>query len=357
MFGRLSSKAVLLVILLMLFVTSGCSGGDSAKVEKKAVLPPKVKIGVINSKTIPPQVVYGFQQGIYKKEFPEVEFEFVLSKGHHDVAEKMGAAAWDLMYLGAGPAMEFVNYGYEHWSPAKYTVLAGAQYGRSALLVKPEIKSMQDLDGKVVGITNKNHDKEMVLNKVLAEAGLKTEALGGTVKVKYGESVALLKEFEKGTIKGFYPMPSMVESLKNSGNVIISDGTDTEFGKQQTFSVFAASNQFLAKYPDFVREMVRIHVDNTELAQKDYNEMIELTYQLETEFFKDDPQRVVPKDELAKLYKRVQTTYDPNIKYLKDSHKLMTDAKYIKAMPAYEQWADFTMLNEVLKEKGLPPVK
>lgn len=345
-----------MLLVLLIPVLAGCSGLKTEKRSKDIPLPQKVRVGVINSKALPPQVVYGFQKEIYKKQFPVVDFELVLSKGHHDVAKKMASGEWDLMYLGIGPAIEFVNYGYDEYKPAQYTILAGAQFGASILMVKPDIKSAKDLDGKTVGITNKNHDKEMLLNKLLAKEGLKTTSLGGTVKVKYAMPAGLFEEFQAGKIQAFYPMPSMVESLKQSGAKVLSDGSETEFGKEQTFAVLAVNNQFLEKYPAFIKEMVSIHVDATTLAQKNFEEMVDLTYELETVFFNGDPKRVIPKSEITKIYKRTQTTYDPNLKYLVESYRLLEEAKYIKALPAFEKWADFTMLNEVLKEKGLEPI-
>lgn len=357
MLKKFINKILSVSLVFLISVLTGCGGTGPEKAPKTISLPPKVKIGVINSKALPPQVVYGFQKGIYKKEFPGVDFELALSEGHHDVAKKMASGEWDLMYLGIGPAIEFVNYGYDKHKPAQYTVLAGAQFGANILLVQPEIAGVKGLDGKTVGITNKNHDKEMVLNKLLAKEGLKTTPLGGTVKVKYAMPASLFKDFQAGKIQAFYPMPSMVENLKQGGAKVLSDGSDTEFGRAQTFAVLAVNNQFLKKYPEFVKEMVSIHVDTTALAQKNFEEMVDLTYELETGFFKDDPKRVIPKPEIIKIYKRTQTTYDPNFKYVKESYRLLEDAKYIKAMPAFEKWADFTMLNDVLKEKGLEPLK
>lgn len=352
---KIKSLILVLLSLLLLLLLSGCSQANKTTEKKPIKLPSKVVIGVVNSKALPPQAVYGFEKGIYTKEFSDVDFKLILSEGHHFVAEKMEQSAWDFAYLGIGPDIEFTNYGYDKWKPAKYTIIAGAQSGGSILMAKPEITNVGDLKGKIVGITNKNHDKEMVLNKLLAKVGLKTEALGGEVKVKYGEPAQLFKEYQKGTIQAFYPMPSMVDSIKKGGSKVLSDGSDTEFKKEQTATVFAVSNSFLEKYPEFVKEMVRVHVDNTILAEN-FNEMVELTYSMEKNYFKDNPKLVLAKPEIASLYKRNKTTYDPKINYLKDSYQFLQDAKYLKAIPAFEKWADFTMLNEVLKEKGLKPI-
>ncbi|HEX3031237.1 MAG TPA: ABC transporter substrate-binding protein [Bacillota bacterium] len=363
---------VQMLMLLLLLTAAGCGGtksanteGQGTKTEDQTVkteaqqplvreitnLPQKVTIGIINSKALPPQVVYGFQKGVYKGAFPAVEFMMILSKGHCDVAENMEKSAWDFMYLGTGPAIEFVNYGYDKWKPAQYTILAGAQSGTSTLMVKSDLSSTQQLDGKTVGITNKNNDKEMLLNKMLAKAGLKTAALGGTVKVRYDDPVKLYNAYQKGEIQGFFPMPSMVSALKKTGSKVLSDGTETEFGKDQSFSVFAVSNKFLKQYPEFTKEMVRLHVSNTEKAQANLDELVNLTYTLENSYFKNDPQLILPKPEIRSIYTRLKTTYDPSLKYLQDSHQLLQDAKYVKAMPEFSRWADFTLLNEVLAEK------
>lgn len=329
---------------------------EKIELPQGAAVPKKVRIGIINTKALPPQPVFGFEKGVYKTAFPEIDFQMILSQGHCDVAENMQDSNWDLMYMSFGPAIEFVNYGYDKYKPAKYTILAGAQYGTNMLMAKPDIKGIKDLDGKTVGITNKNHDKEMVLNKLLAKEGLKTTALGGTVKIIYKEPVDLVKLYQKGELQALFPMPSMVNVLQKSGSKILADGTKT-FGKNQTFSVLAVSNKFLAEYPDFVKAFLQVHVDTTLMAQQNFNEMVELTCTLENKSFNNDPKRVIPKAEVEAIYKRNLTTYDPNLKYVQDSYKLLQDAKYLKAMPAFDKWADFTMLNEVLKEKGLPEIK
>lgn len=326
-------------------------------VNKNIVLPKSVKIGVINTKALPPQVVYGFSKDIYKQFFPTVNFELDLSEGHHDVAMNLADSNWDFAYLSTGPSIEFSNYGFQKWKPAEYTILAGAQYYPSVLMAAPTINSIKDLDGKTVGFTNKNHDKEMVLNNLLAKVGLKTEALGGTVKVKYEEPAEVYNDLRQGKIQAAYPMPSGIQHLKQANFKVLSDGTDSDYGKRQPGTVFAVSNNFLKSYPDFVKEMVKLHIYNTQLALANNEEMLDLTYKLETDYFKNDMKRVIPKNQLAILYKQNKTTYDPNIGYLQASHKFLQDAKYIKAMPSFDNWANFTFLNEILKEKGLQPIK
>lgn len=194
------------------------------------------------------------------------------------------------------------------------------------------------------------------MNSLLAKVGLKTEALGGTVKVKYEEPGAVFKDLQQGKLQAAYPMPSGIQPLKQGGFKMLSDGTDTDFGNKQPGTVFAASNKFLKSYPDFVKEMVRIHVDNTQQAIDNNAQMLDLTYKLETDYFKNDLKRVIPKNQLTILYKQNRTTYDPNIEYLKASYKLLQDANYIKAMPSFDKWTNFTFLNEALKEKGLQPI-
>ena len=360
MFTTGYTKKILILTLLLLvgsLMSTGCAAKSGSSVPDNIKSPAQVKIGVINSKALPPQVVVGFQKGTYKKVFPQVNFQLALSKGHKDVAKNLAEGNWDFAYLGTGPAIEFTNYGFDQWGPAKYTIIAGAQLGTNVLLTRPEVNRLSDLDGKTVGIANMNHDKEMLLNKLLAEAGLKSEPTGGTVKIKYGHTGMLYNEFISGQIQAIYPLPSVIKVLKqDAGAKALSDGSETEFGKNQTFAVFAVSNRFLKEYPEFTKGMIRVHVDNTELAQKNFNEIVELTLAMETDFFKDDPRRVIPKAEIEQLYKRLETTYDPNLNYLKETYRLLQKAKYINALPPFGEWADFTLLNQVLQEKGLDPI-
>lgn len=354
---KITCSLIVFAVIFVLGCSSTTTTSSNVKTKKNIKLPKKVVVGVINVKTLPPQPVYGFQKGLYKKAFPGVDFKLELSEGHCDVAENMADSNWDILYISTGPSIEFVNYGYQKWKPAQYTILAGAQNEPSILMAKPEIKNLRDLAGKTVGITNKSIDKEMVLNSILAKEGMKTASIGGNVSVKYGEPVQLYNDYLKGNIQAFYPMPSMIDSIKRSGGKMLSDGSESEFGKSNLpFSVMAVSNRFLAQYQDFVKEMVGVHVDITQEAKKNSKEMVDLTYDLENKYFKGDEKRVLMKADLEKLYKKSVTTYDPNNAYLKDSYQLLVDAKYLQAMPAYEKWVNLKFLNEVLKEKGLKTI-
>lgn len=348
------------LVLLSAVACSGSDRGSTPVTASKSGAPTRVVIGLGHSLTSAPGMIYAYQKGILKKQFPDTAFVFKRTRGNADnpmtdltdFTEAMALSESDFVYADASSMLEVLNYGGGKSGPPPYVVIAGATSRNRVLMSMSAVSSLKDLAGKTVGIYNKSHDTEMLLNKELEKVGLETESLGGKVKVKYGPHDALMRDFEKGTIDAFFIHPYDYPELTKKGARVLEDGLGY-FGGRTPSTLLVVRTAFLQKYPDFVREYLGVHVDSSESAMKDMNAFIDVAYDFEEQDFE--------RESLLRKFtgagsSTVAATYDPNLDYLQETYTFLADAKYLRLLPPLRQTVNLSVLDDVLRSKGLKEV-
>lgn len=162
----------------------------------------------------------------------------------------------DAAYVGPNPA-------FNAWQKSGGTaikIVSGSAQGGTSFVVKPDIKSAEDLRGKTVADPALGGNHDVLLRSWLKEHGLQTNKQGGGdvfVKPTKPES-AIVQEFTANQIAGAVESaPYDVQMVKDGGVRLWPD--------LGTITILVVRQEFLAAHPDAVAALLRGQIEADEL--------------------------------------------------------------------------------------------
>ncbi|WP_291982549.1 ABC transporter substrate-binding protein [Luteitalea sp.] len=266
--------------------------------------------------------------------------------------EALLAGEVDIAYVGPSPALN----GFVKSRGAALRVIAGASSGGSLFVVRPEagIRTPADLAGKRIATPQRGGTQDIALRFLVKGAGLRTSDEGGTVAVVPMQPADILTVFQRGQIDGAWTAePWCTRLMQEAGATVwFDERTRWPEGRFATTHVIVAT-PFLERHPDIVRAFLRAHVEATQFvvdhpadAQRVVNAEI-----------KRITTAALPARVLETAFRHVDFTWDP----LADTVAVMADHAHQlgflgDAAPDLQQLYALDPLNDVLREKGLPPI-
>jgi NitT/TauT family transport system substrate-binding protein len=266
--------------------------------------------------------------------------------------EAMFAGQLDLSYIGPNPAIN----GYVKSEGKALRVIAGATSGGAALVVRPDanIARPEDLAGKKIASPQLGNTQDVALRAYLAAHGLKPTEKGGDVQVIPTDNPQILDLFRQKQIDGAWvPEPWATRLIVDGGGALFLDERDLWPGGDFVTTNIIVNAQFLKEHPDLVKAWLRVHVEVTqwELANPDQAKKIA------NDEIKRLTGKALTQEVVDGAWSRMRVTYDPISSSLVKSADSAYTAGFLKDKPDLSGIYDLTLLNQVLKEKGLPPVK
>jgi len=268
------------------------------------------------------------------------------------VIEALFAGQLDLSYIGPNPAIN----GYVQSSGQALRVIAGATSGGAAFVVRPgaNITRPEDLAGKKIASPQLGNTQDVALRTYLAVHGLEPIERGGNVQVIPTENPQILDLFRLGQIDGAWvPEPWASRLIVEGGGKLFLDERDLWPNGDFVTGNIIVSTKFLKEHPELVKAWLRAHVQVTqwELANPDQAK------QLANDEIKRLTGKALPKEVIDGAWSRMRITYDPISTSLFKSAEDAYTVGFLKEKPHLVGIYDLTLLNEVLREEGLPGVK
>jgi len=352
------SLLLLSLLLLSLSLLTGCGG--QAKPNNGSEPPKTIKIGYIAMTGGSPQALINREKKLFEKAFGEsgYEVEWVITRGRDNVGPLMEEGKFHFLYT---PINNFTAYFTETSQFAagdNYRIIAGSQAVEegSILLVNENISELKDLDGKVIGIVNNSYSHEMLLNLQLAKAGLSTETVGGTVKIKFQDYLAEFYEmFRNGEFDAIIARSKeeqkLSERFPNAKKLLaINDGNAA--GELIPSVWLYARTDVLENWPDLVNIMLETHIEATAAAEENRAELPRLAADTLDYYYKEIVGAVeyeqTPMEEIVSQWSGLHITYDPNEDFVKKLHTFIFDAGYTDK--PYNEFADFRPLKAILEK-------
>jgi NitT/TauT family transport system substrate-binding protein len=264
--------------------------------------------------------------------------------------EALFAGEIDIGYIGPGPAIS----GYTK-SKGALQIIAGATDAGAILVTRKDLKlnNISELSGKKVAVPQFGNTQDLSLRNLLKQKGLKDTTKGGTVEILQAENPDIKTLLDKGDIDAaLVPEPWGSRLVKEiNANVLLDYYQIWRNGKYST-AVVIASTKFIKEHPDLVEKFLRTHIELTDnLHINIEKEKISVNSQI-----KELTQKDLAKDVLDAAFKRLTITYDPESDSILELAKLSKDAGFISELPDKNLF-NFTILNKILKERKLRPVK
>ena len=346
-FRRSTRAGRRLAIVALALLTAACGRGSQAEGGT-----PTLRLGYFPNLTHAVGLVAVADGSVARALAPAASLKVTAFSAGPQLIEALLAGELDIAYVGPSPAVN----GYVKSRGAALRVIAGASSGGALFVVRPEarITSPADLAGKRIATPQRGGTQDVALRFMARDAGLATSDQGGPVTIVPMAPADILTAFQRGDIDGAWMAEPWVTRLVQEAGAVVwfDERSRWPEGRFATTHVVVAT-PFLEQHRDLVKAFLRAHVDATGFvttqsadAQATANrEIARITT------------AAIPPAVLASAFGHIDFTYDP----LVASVAVMADNAFQLGFlgatrPDLRAYYALDPLNEVLREKGLPPV-
>jgi NitT/TauT family transport system substrate-binding protein len=298
------------------------------------------------------QAVIGLGRGDFQKALgSNVEVKTQVFNAGPSAIEALFAKQVDITYIGPNPAIN----GYVKSDGQGLRIVSGAASGGAVFVVRNDsgIQTPADFAGKKFASPQLGNTQDVALRRYLLENGYKTKENGGNVEVIPATNADILTLFLKKEIDvAWVPEPWGAKLVKEANGRIFLDERDRWPGGQFVTAHIIVSTDYLKNNLDVVKKVIEANVDETKWINDHPDEALKVY----NEELKKLTGKTLPEDEYKAATSRLTLTYDPAKDSLFKSASDAYDIGFLKEKPNLSDIYDLTLLNEVLKEKGLPQI-
>jgi NitT/TauT family transport system substrate-binding protein len=302
------------------------------------------------------QAVIGFGTGEFQKEFgSNIQVQPYIFNAGSSAIQALLANRIDATYVGPGPSVN----GYVASQGNGLRIISGAASGGAVFVVRNDsgINSPKDFANKVFASPQLGNTQDIALRNYLHSKGYQTKDNGGNVTVIPVDNPIILTLFLKKQIDGAWvPEPWGARLVNEAGGKILVDERNLwpPDGKFVTANIVARTD-YLQHNPDVIKKLLAANVNETSWLNNHTDTALK-TFNTE---FKKLTGKTIAEKELRQAWSRIQFTYDPLKLSLFQGANSAYDLGFLakgKPRPDISGIYDLTILNEVLKEKGLQPI-
>jgi NitT/TauT family transport system substrate-binding protein len=266
--------------------------------------------------------------------------------------ESLFTDAVDATFIGPSPTIN----GYIKSRGEKFVIVAGGASGGAGLVVRPDasINGEKDFADKTIATPQLGNTQDIAARVWFAEKGYRLRERGGNVSLIPLSNPDQLTMFKKKHIDGAWTIEPWLARLEVEGGgvLFLDEKTLWPNGKYVTTHL-VVSKAYLADHRETVNKLIAALVEVTERINRDKPAAISvLNDQLKKETGKSLKAEVI-----QKAMSRVEFTWDPVCASLEKSAQASRRIGFIKHPPALGGIYSLSLLNEVLKEKNLPPIE
>lgn len=242
-------KKMVCLAMTVVLILGMTACGNSKEKGGDGEFPAKIRIGyqpVANDMMI--AIVEGSLENLG---FPYELVEFSSGK---DLNNALASGSVDVGYIGTVPVVSGISsdLGYEvFWISGIITECEG-------LVVKENISSIADLEGKNIGVVT-GSTSHYSLMSALEDAQVATD----TVHIIGGGTTEIVAMWDRGDIDAAYIWQPSLETMINAGGTVIFDGNDSDAIGATTAVLHVVNKSFAETYPEAVKALVNV-LDSTQ---------------------------------------------------------------------------------------------
>jgi NitT/TauT family transport system substrate-binding protein len=303
------------------------------------------------------QAVIGLNDGDFENTFTKngITVQPIVFNAGPSAIEALFASQIDVAYVGPNPAIN----GYVVSEGRDLRIISGASSGGAVFVVRNDsgIKSAKDFAGKKFASPQVGNTQDIALRSYLLKNGYKTKENGGNVEVISTNLADIITLFLKKQLDGAWvPEPWGARLVKEAnGKTFLDERSLWPNGKFVTANIIVRTD-YLKNNPETIKKLLALHINETLWINSHKNNAV----QLFDNGLKKLTDKTIPEDELKQALSRIDFTYDPIknslFKSARDAYNLGFLAKGQKQQPDLSGIYDLTLLNNILKEKGLHEV-
>jgi NitT/TauT family transport system substrate-binding protein len=342
--GAQRSIVGLAAILVLLVAACGTQGEGSSNSG-----PVTLRLGYFPNLTHATAIV-GIEKGLFAQALgPDVRLQTSTFNAGPAAVEALFSQAVDATYIGPSPAINaFVKSGGQ-----AIRIVAGATSGGAFLVVKPAIRSANNLHGKQLSSPQIGNTQDVALRAWLAEQGLRTDLQGGgDVSILPQDNAQILETFRAGSIDGAWvPEPWATRLIDEGGGHVLVNEADLWPDGRYVTTHLVVRTEFLAAHPDVVKRLLQGHLAATDFV----NQHPEEAKKTVNATIKTLTGKSMADATINTAWGHLQFTVDPIASSLR---KAADDAMSLGLLERVnlDGIYELTLLNEVLSTAGRPEV-
>jgi NitT/TauT family transport system substrate-binding protein len=188
----------------------------------------------------------------------------------------------------------------------------------------------------------------------LLDNGYNTRDKGGNVEIIPARTADIVSLMTQKDIDGAWvPEPWGAKLIKETNAKVLVDERDLWSEGQFVTGHIIARTDYLEENPELVKKLLEAHIDETNWI----NDNPDQALQRFNEELDKLTGKMIPEDEYREGMSRLELTFDPIKESLFKSADDAFDIGFLgKTRPDLSRIYDLTILNEVLKERGLPEI-
>ena len=366
---------LLFVSILVISLSAGCSGvgdtgeppGTKSDPTNSYVKKDTVKFAYIAMPQAAPQALINREYSIFDDQLKGLgkEVEFVATRSLDNIWPMMDGSKGDpdFVYIPTANFSTYITETSRFGGSNKYTIIAGSiNTNTTVLITGPEIKSLEDLDGKKVGLANQRYSDEYQFNEIISTVGLAAKSAGGTVEVVYDDIVKdELDNFAAGKYDAiiiYDPMNFKTALSKVPGSRIFMPlNPDGMFGDKQPRSWLVAKKDILENEPELIKEVLKAHILATDKAKEQIAKLPPINREIFLNYFREqdadltDILKIHTLEFYEDKWQEAGITYDSNMKYVTEVFDFMDKLGVVEGK-SIDDFVQIDFLNEVLKDMG-----
>ena len=243
-----------IALFAVVLFAAACGGGDDDP-------PPEVgtadavtlRLGVFPNITHAPGLA-GIGEGIFAEHLGDDELDVSYFNAGPEAIESLFADAIDATFIGPNPAIN----AYAQSNGDAIRIVSGSTSGGAFLVTKPEISSVEQLEGATLASPQLGNTQDVALRAWLEEHGLETdESGGGDVAILPQANADTLTAFQAGEIDGAWvPEPWATRLIQEGGGHVLVDERDLWPEGQYVTTHLIVATSFLDEHPDVVKQLL-----------------------------------------------------------------------------------------------------
>ena len=294
--------------------------------------------------------IVGIEEGFFEESIgADVNLETAPFNSGTEAVEALFSGAIDATFAGPNPAIN----AWQQSHGEAIRIVSGATSGGAFLVVREGIDSAEDLRGRTLSSPDLGNTQDVALRSWLKDQGLETTLEGeGDVSIFPQDNAQILQTFRAGEIDGAWvPEPWAARLIDEGGGRILVDERELWADGEYVTTHLIVSTALLEEHPDVVKQLLEGVVTANEFvnekpddAKVSVNDAIEA---LTGSRMADET--------MSTAWSNLHFTLDPIAPSLRESATDAVDVGLLEPVDL-DGIYDLTLLNDVLREAGLPGV-
>lgn len=263
--ARRGRRPLLFGLLATLLTLTACSrgGNEGATAATPAGTPAaEVRLGYFPNVTHASAII-AVEKGLFTAELGSTKLTTQTFNAGGEAVNALLGGSLDVTYIGSGPAIN----AFAKSKGEAVRLVSGATEGGAQLVVRPEITSVAQLKGKTIATPALGNTQDIALKKWLGENGLTIGAGPDDVKIANLDNPRTLDAFRQGSVDGgWLPEPWSSRLVLDAGASVLLDESTLWAGGRFPTTVMLVRTEFLQRYPDTVRALIRANLKAQDFA-------------------------------------------------------------------------------------------